>query len=318
MIGHHRRDVDEYEPLPSPVLHSLNARDGWLLRVWDFSPLPRVAPRGIVVLGHAMMVDSRTLCRPDRPTIAAVLVAAGFRVLVPDLRGHGESGPLAGQGGKWVDDDIVGDVGHYVELARALEPELPLALVGHSLFGHAALAWLGQHAQGTGREVAAIVAIACDVWNRRFEASRLRWWLKRGLHALAVALAWLVGYMPARKLRIGTADESLGYFLQFHQWITSDRWCDRSGAIDYHAGLANITCPFLHMLSEGDPLYARPASALQMSAIVPTREALVLGRDDAPGALARLRPNHMPVLTSPGSKLAWHWVAGWLSRKLEG
>lgn len=310
--------MDEFEALPTPVLHSLSARDGWLLRVWDFSPEPRAAARGIVVLGHAMMVDSRTLCRPDRPTIAAVLVAAGFRVLVPDLRGHGESGPLAGQGGQWCDDDIVGDVGHYVELARQLEPELPLALVGHSLFGHTALAWLGQHADAAGREVSAIVAIACDVWNRRFERSRVRWWIKRGLHALAVLVAWVVGYMPARRLRIGSADESLGYFRQFHQWITGDRWCDRSGAIDYHAGLANLRVPFLHVLSEGDPLYARPSSALQMSAIVPTREFVVLGRDDAPGELARLRPNHMPILTSPSCKLAWHWVAGWLARKLEG
>ncbi|MFV8752350.1 alpha/beta fold hydrolase [Nannocystaceae bacterium ST9] len=308
--------MHEFEPLPTPVLHSLTAEDGWLLRVWDFSPLPRRDPIAIVVVGHAMMVDSRTLCRPDRPTLTSVLVAAGFRVLVPDLRGHGESGPLAAQGGQWSDDDIVRDVGRYVALARSLEPELPLALLGHSLFGHAALAWLGQHADAAGREVEALIAVACDIWNRRFEPSRPIWWFKRALHALALALVLFVGYMPARRLRLGTADESLGYFRQFHQWITSNRWTDRSSMIDYHAGLAAIRCPFLHVLSEGDRLYARPTSALRMSAPISTREVVVLGRDDAPGELARLRPDHVQTLTDPRNKLAWHWIAGWLRRKL--
>jgi predicted alpha/beta hydrolase len=306
--------VHEFEPLPSPVLHSLTAEDGWLLRVWDFSPLDR--PKAIVVIGHAMMVDGRTICRPDRPTLASVLVAAGFRVLVPDLRGHGESGPLAAQGGQWTDDDIVGDVGRYVALARALEPEQPLALIGHSLFGHTAMAWLGQHSRDAGREVAALIAISCDVWNQRFEARWPIWWAKRVLHAAALVVALIAGYMPARRLRLGTADESLGYFRQFHGWITGNRWCDRTGEVDYHAGLAAIRCPFLHVLSEGDRLYARPGSALQMSAPITTRQTLVLGRDDAPGELARMRPDHMQTLTDPRSKLAWHWLAGWLNRAL--
>ena len=308
--------VHEFEPLPSPVLHSLSAKDGWLLRVWDFSPEPARPARAIVVIGHAMMVDSRTICRPDRPTIASVLVAAGFRVLVPDLRGHGESGPLAAQGGQWSDDDIVGDVGSYVALARALEPKLPIALIGHSLFGHTALAWLGQHADAAGREVAALAAVACDIWNRRFEPSWPIWAIKRLLHAAAFLLVRVIGYMPTRRLRLGTNDESLGYFGQFHAWITRNRWCDGSGAIDYHAGLSAIRVPFLHLLSEGDRLYARPSSALRMSAPISTREALVLGRDDAPGELAKLRPDHMQVLTDPRNKLAWHWLAGWLGRAL--
>jgi hypothetical protein len=43
---------------------------------------------------------------------------------------------------------------------------------------------------------------------------------------------------------------------------------------------------------------------------------LILGRDDAPGELANMRPNHMGLITNPHSKLAWHWIAGWLRRTL--
>ena len=59
------------------------------LFVYDFRPSSD--PRGIVIAGHAMMVDAQTLCRRDRATLVWILVRAGFRVLVPDLRGHGQA-----------------------------------------------------------------------------------------------------------------------------------------------------------------------------------------------------------------------------------
>jgi len=304
--------VSDFETLPPPVLHSLTADDGWLLRVWDFSPVAR-RPVGIVVAGHAMMVDSRTLCRPDRPTLVAVLVAAGFRVLVPDLRGHGESGPLASQAGDWTMDELVQDVRHYVDLARCLEPELPLALLGHSLFSHAAMAWLGQNPDPS---VRALVAMSTSVWNKRFEPSWVWWLIKRLVFWPSVIVTELIGYMPARRLRIGTADESRSFWRQFHAGIRGDRWGSCDGKIDYWAGLENIRAPMLHVMSEGDRLYARPAAAIRLSAPVQTRELLVLGRDDAPGELALVRPGHMGVVTDVRSKLVWHWVAGWIRRAL--
>lgn len=305
--------VSDFEPLPSPVLHSISADDGWLLRVWDFSPAHRHPTVGVVVVGHAMMADSRTMCRPDRPTITSVLVAAGFRVLVPDLRGHGESGPVPSQGGDWCLDDLVSDVGHYVDLARALEPERPVSLLGHSVFAYAALGWLGQNPDPT---VRALVAMSCSVWNRRFEPSRWRWWLKRAVIWPLVLICELVGYVPARRLRIGSADEARGFWRQFHGFMRRDRWGSIDGKIDYFANLEHIRAPFLHVMSEGDLLYARPAAAVRLSALISQRELLVLGRDDAPGELAQLRPNHMGMVTDPKSKLAWHWVAGWLRRTL--
>ena len=298
--------------LPQPVLHSVGARDGWLLRVWDFRPPLEREVRGVVVVGHALLVDSRTLCRPDRPTLASVLVAAGFRVLAPDLRGHGESGPSPQRGGEWSLDDQVGDVAHYVELAASLEPERPIALVGHSLFSHAALAWLGLNPDAA---VRAVVALGFVVWNRRFERRRWRWWLQRVLFGLMWLLTELVGYLPSRRLRAGSDDAPREYIRQFHGHMRRDRWDARDG-VDYAAALAQIQVPVLHVVSEGDQL-ARPQACARATAIIEERELLVLGRDDAPGELARLRPGHMGLVTSAGSKLCWHWIAGWLERELD-
>lgn len=303
--------MPDSETLPPPVLHSIPALDGWRLRVWDFSPEGQ--PVAVVVAGHAMMADSRTICRPDRPTIASVLVAAGFRVLVPDLRGHGESGPRAADGGNWTIDDLVADVGHYVDLARSLEPQRAIALLGHSVFAHAALAWLGQNPDPS---VRALVLMSCSVWNRRFEPSRFAWWIKRALFSISAIVANFVGYLPARKLRVGSADEALGFWRQFHGHVRRDRWDSLDGSIDYWAGLEHIRTPVLHAMSEGDRLYARPPACVRLTAPIAHRELLVLGREDAPGELSQVRPDHMGMVTDVRSKLVWHWVAGWLQRKL--
>ena len=302
--------------LPNPVLHTVEASDGWQLRVWEFTPRGEEGeqlPKVTVIAGHAMMVDSRTICRPDRPTLVSTLVDAGYRVLVPDIRGHGESGPRPSEGGDWCFDDLVDDMSRYVELAQSLDAQAELVLVGHSLFAHMCLAWLGQNPNGP---VRACAALACSVWNRRFEPSLVFWLIKRAIFLLTTALTEFVGYVPVRRLRVGSADESRGFWRQFHSHMRRNAWDSRDRRTDYHAGLARIRVPLLHVMSEGDKLYARPPACSLLSMTIPARELLVVGRDDAPGELATLRPNHMGMVTSQRSKLVWHWIAGWLGRVL--
>ncbi len=296
--------------LPEPEVHAVVGVDGWETYVYDFRPDGDA--RGLVVAGHAMMVDAQTLCRRDRPTLVWILVRAGFRVLVPDLRGHGASGPFAADGADWTYDAIVADVGAYVELGRELAPRLPLILLGHSLFGHAALAWLGRHPEA---EVRAVVLLACDLWNRRFEPSRRRWLIKRAFDLASWWLVCALGYLPVRALRAGTADEAKSYWAQLHATVREDRWVAGDGSIDYHAGLVEVTVPVLHVLSEGDRIYACPRSALNFTASLPCRQVLVVGRDDAPPDLRDYRPSHMQIVTSPNRAGIWWTVARWMGRQ---
>lgn len=288
----------------------MEAPDGWVLRVYDYRPAQ--AARAVVVAGHAMMVDARTLARPDRPSLVAQLVAQGMRVLVPDLRGHGNSGPLAAEGADWNYDELVADVGVLVELARSLEPGLPLALVGHSLFGHCALAWMAAHPDAP---VRCLALLAVEVWNRRNEPTWRRWALKRALYMLSMVIVGVVGYMPARRLRQGSNDEAAGYWMQFNRMQQVDRWCTADLRRDYDTDLERVVCPVLHVASEGDWLYANPRSALRFTAPLPSRETLVCGRDDAPGALHRLSPSHMGMVTDPDSGPLWRHVGRWLLRQ---
>lgn len=80
----------------------------------------------LVVLSHGMGVTGK-----DFRFVAPALVRAGYRVAVPDMRGHGESstGPWA----KISRTDVAGDL---VALIRHLGG--PAVIVGHSLSGGAA------------------------------------------------------------------------------------------------------------------------------------------------------------------------------------
>lgn len=301
--------------MKAPAEHIVRAADGWRLSVLDLAP-PGPA-RGLVIAGHAMMVDRRTLHRAGRPCLAAALVDAGFRVLVPDLRGHGRSGPTPDAGGDWSYDQLVEDTAVLVELARGLAPDLKLATLGHSLFGHTTLAHLSR---APDTPIAAHVALGGDVWLPGAEDRRGVWPVKRAAIGLAVALSRVFGCVPARRLGFGSADEAFSYFSDFPRCAREGAWLARDGH-DYGAGLARVTCPVLLVLSEGDPV-APPRVAMRLWSRLPRHELLRLGPAPAgapePGiaTLPELRPGHMALVTDPASAPAWHAIATWLGSHL--
>lgn len=302
-----------------PMVHALTADDGWVLRVFEHGPRDpdlQGQGRGVVLLGHAMMVDSRTLERGDRPTITSALCEAGYRVLVVDLRGHGHSGPRAADGGDWDYDRLVADMPALVELATQVARDEPVTVMGHSLFGHVALAHLGQQAAAEGASpVRAVVLLACQAWLRSDEPSLLRRLIKSTLVRLSRIFVRRHGYLPVRRWKMGTNDESSGFWNDLVRSVLAGQWASQDGSVDYKANLARIELPVLHVLSRGDRLYAHPNSARRFTETLPDRTLWVLGQD-APSGVVDLVPTHMGVVTDPASRPVWRAVARWLDAQL--
>jgi predicted alpha/beta hydrolase len=295
----------------APTERSLDARDGWNLSVLDF--VPECEVRAVAILGHAMMVDRRTLYRVGRPSLAATLIQKGFRVLLPDLRGHGTSGPRPHEGGGWTYDDLVEDTGEYLALARALGGDVPVCLVGHSLFAHTSLAFLGQHPEVS---IDAMAGLSFNMWGRPWTHGRLRWWRKQALIAIAGAMARVLGYVPCRRLRLGSADESRAYWKALERGVFGGGWLSADG-VDYSAGLQRVGFPVLQVVSDGDTILCRPDDALSFTeGLGDRREVIRLGPSCTVPELRALTPGHMQIVTDPTSEPVWQHIAEWLAARV--
>ncbi|MFT3856322.1 MAG: alpha/beta fold hydrolase [Aquabacterium sp.] len=122
---------------PKGVDIELQARDGLKLRIVHYPVAPS---RGVIVFLHGLSEHA------DRHKLfAAHLNRAGWRVLVPDLRGHGHSGGV--RGGIQQDDDPLHDLAAVLDLAEQLAPGELRVLVGHSLGGAVAARFVSALAQ---------------------------------------------------------------------------------------------------------------------------------------------------------------------------
>jgi predicted alpha/beta hydrolase len=294
-----------HPPKAGPEAVEIRTSDGWALRADVHAP--REKPVGVAVLSHAMMARRSEFERPATGGVAAMLVECGWRVVAFDFRGHGDSGPSAGQGGSYSYDDLVlRDVPAVAAFARSRAPRAkPLVLVGHSLGGHVGLA-----AQGLG--LVAFDAIACvgaNVWLRELEVSAARWIAKRVALAAMVAVCRRVGRFPARLLRLGSDDESRMYVEDFDRFARTGAWTSRDGTRDYMTALGNVRIPVLQMVSDGDRLECVPESGARFVAhCAGAREFIRVARADDGGPA----PDHMGLVTSGRARSAWSRVEAWM------
>jgi pimeloyl-ACP methyl ester carboxylesterase len=294
------------KPSP-PKSHQVEAADGWVLKVAE--PYPVEDPVAVVLCLHAMMVDGRTFTNPNRANVCEALAQHRFRVLVPDLRGHGCSGPTVREGGSWTYDELVEDMDLLIALASRLAKGVPVHILGHSLGGHVALAYLGRHRDV---RVAKLVLMGVNIWGGPWEPHKGRLFLKR-LSIRFWNLAFgLVGYVPARRTGVGSADESSDYWSDISRFILSGTWTSRDGW-DYYASLSEVEPSILQIISDGDRYLGYPLDGLQfLEPLASRRTVLHLGSESVRSELDGLTPEHMAMVTDCSSSPLWEEMARWL------
>ena len=293
------RFVTEREPF------AVACADGWVLHGELVVGAPPVA---VAVVGHAMMVDRRTLDRPRGRGLVSSLAARGIACVVADLRGHGKSGPRADEGGDWGYDDLVEhDVPTLVAFARARFPSLPLACVGHSLFGHVALAHLARHPDA---DVDGLVLLAVNVANPSWRARTVDALGRRAGVELMGLLTRAFGRLPARRFRYGSDDESRGYVRDFVRNGRARGWRARDG-FNYWDALARIDRPLLALVGAGDRFMSPPSDARALADRVPGAQFRVVGqRSLLP--LGDGWPDHMGLVLDERARPAWDQAADFI------
>lgn len=87
---------------------------------------PALRPRALVVIAHGVGEHSGRYAH-----LVQALLARGFAVYALDHRGHGRSPGQRGHIDSW--EEYRDDLGVFLDLARALEPDVPAFLLGHSM-----------------------------------------------------------------------------------------------------------------------------------------------------------------------------------------
>src|SRR5262245_27479096 len=140
----------------------LRTADGVALAVQHFPAAGGGAARGAVWIGHAILANRRSLDRPAGEGLASEIARAGLETYTVDWRGHGESkrpsGPAANAAWRY-EDLLRQDFPAIDRFVRERHPGLRVGVVGHSLTGHAAAAWIG-----LGGAADALVTIGANVW----------------------------------------------------------------------------------------------------------------------------------------------------------
>jgi predicted alpha/beta hydrolase len=277
----------------------VTCRDGWRLQVEVRTPPD---PRAVAVVSHAMFVDRRTLDRPRGRGLVSQLVERGIAVLSFDLRGHGQSAPRAGEGGSWHYDDLVeGDVPAVVAHARAQFPSLPLACVGHSLFGHVVLAHLTRHATRIDKLVLLAGNYVHPEWPLRGFAD------KGATILLMCGITRALGYFPTRRMGLGSDDEAAPFVYDFLRNLSLRDWRSRDG-FSYAAARSTVKTPILSIAGAGDRLLAPAGQVLSLIAPCPNARFHLAGR--ATGLA--FDPGHMALAIDERCRPVWDQVADFI------
>ncbi len=288
--------------------------DGWRLAILGRQAIG--PPCGVVLAGHAMMANRRSLDRPRGNGLITTFVEAGFHTYALDVRGHGASGPKAEEGADWSYDDILWfDLPAAITFVHGRHPELPLAVVGHSLVGHVILGLLGQFPE---LPVIATVSLAANVWIRRLEPSPLRW-LKKLLAIRLMNLARLpFGRFPTRYLGLGNEDEASSFVRQFQVLLEQGDWCSLDGGIDYMRNAHRVRRSILAVVGSGDRLLCHPTSSVLFHRRFQGSRIWhwTVGGGDF-GLPWGYEPDHMQVVTDPRSRPVWHAIAHWLHQRFQ-
>jgi predicted alpha/beta hydrolase len=282
----------------------IRTSDDWSLRADLLEPAePRA---GVAVLAHAAMARRTEFDRPRGAGLASFLAGRGWQTIAFDFRGHGESRPVHGPARPFRYDDFVdGDVAAACDFARWQAGERPVVVVGHSMGGAVALASIA-----TGAAAAdAVVGIASNVWLPQLEPSPALWSAKRAFLAASLAVARRAGRAPARRLGLGSDDESVEVVEDFERYARTGRWTSAEHGVDYLGALEHIAVPVLVVASDRDWFECPPASAERFAAHCGQRHELL--RVDRGDGRARA-PSHMGLVTGGRARGVWERVEAWM------
>jgi predicted alpha/beta hydrolase len=195
-----------------------------------------------VLLIHGAIENSRIFYNEKGKGLAPYLAENGYDVFLTDLRGKGKSIPLANtkiKGGQF--EVIMHDIPAVVNKINELKQNKDgIHLMAHSWGGVLLSSWLARYS--TENSIRSVTFFACKrkIYVHHFK----RWFMVDLMWTTVGSLATLInGYLPAKRLKMGSDDEPKKFFFECNRWVYSNRWIDPRDGFNYKDQFKKINFP---------------------------------------------------------------------------
>ncbi|MBQ4833741.1 alpha/beta fold hydrolase [Pseudoalteromonas sp. MMG010] len=213
---------------------------------------------GVVFLLHGAVENGKIFYTHSNKGLAPFLAEQGYRCYVADLRGRGESKPAITKGDLHGQSEaITHDIPAFIHKINALEGKFPDYWVAHSWGGvlmNSVLARFPEYINTV--KACAYFGSKRALYNNhpyKFLQANVIW------YTLAPVIAKVCGYLPAKKLRWGSDNESTKSHWQSMQWAKQNAWIDSDDGFNYGQALTKVSlAPILHIAAVNDKALAQP------------------------------------------------------------
>lgn len=267
---------------------------------------------------HGSIEDGRIFYSSSGKGLAPFLAARGYDVFVADLRGRGRSTPSINQNSRWgLAENLKEDFPAYLEKIKEIKGERPQHWMAHSWGGVLQLAYLARHQSSAGMPANGMPATLTFFGSKRrisiFSLSKL----------FQVDIIWSLfsrllvrryGYLPAKKFKIGSDNESKRSHKETLQWVMEREWRDWHDGFDYRKALQNTSLPpLLSLTGANDRVLGHPHDVRILAAETGSGSVKVQVVGEAEGFLHDY--DHINLLTHPDApKDHFQTVLQWLKQ----
>ena len=263
---------------------------------------------------HGMIENGRIFYSRSGKGLAPWLQRQGVDTFVADFRGRGASRPKISEGLQFGQTDLITkDIPDLINFTYNQKQQTPLFVITHSWSGVMLMASLCRHPELLPM-IKGVVFFGTKRTIRTWSLARLIE-LEVFWNRLLLLGSRTVGYLPAKKWRVGADDET--YLTQKHSvdWIRSDKWVDPVDCFDYSRAIGQMTLPpLLAFAGKNDAYLGNPSDCkdfVREIGLEGKAEFHTLGQDN--GHL--LDYDHISLLTAPEGERDHFLVMGeWMGK----
>ncbi|WMN62243.1 alpha/beta hydrolase (plasmid) [Pseudoalteromonas xiamenensis] len=250
---------------------------------------------------HGAVENGKIFYTESNKGLAPFLAEHGYDCYVADLRGRGKSIPNIGPGHSYGQTEaILEDIPTMLEGIKGLRGKYPRFWVAHSWGGVLMNSYFARFPEMISHVDACVYfGSKRSLYNRhpqKFIQGNLIW------YGLAPILAKKHGYLPARKLKWGSDEETVKSHRQSMEWAKIKPWVDSDDNFDYAKTLSKMALPpILHIAGVKDKALAQPIDIKKFmeESGLGTQEIRIFGKRFG----HKCNYDHINMLTHPNARL---------------